>query len=88
MEIGTTKLSSKGQIIIPKSMRDKFNPGDKLVVMSKDGRLIIKKADKLDENFSEDLEFAKRTEEAYKRVEKGEYISVDSGNLFEEMAKW
>ena len=83
-----TKLSSKGQIIIPQSMRKKFNPGDKLAVISQDGRLIIKKADKLDENFREDLEFAKRTEEAYKRVENWQYISVDSENLFEEMEKW
>ncbi len=36
----------------------------------------------------EDLEFAKRTEEAHNRIEKGEYISVDSENLFEEMEKW
>ncbi len=33
-------------------------------------------------------EFAKRTEEAYKRIEAGEYISVDSKDVVEEMAKW
>ena len=34
------------------------------------------------------LEFARRTEEAYKIIEAGEYISIDSENLFEEMMKW
>ena len=69
-------------------MRKNFEPEEKLVIMNQDGRIIIKKASNLDENFKEDLEFAKRTEEAYKRVERGEYISVDSENLFEEMGKW
>ena len=68
-------------------MRKKFKLGEKLIVINQGGSLIIKKASKLDENFSEDLEFAKRTEEAYKRVERGEYISTDSENLFEEMEK-
>ena len=36
----------------------------------------------------EDLEFAKRTEEAYKRIEAGEFIGVDSENLEKEMMKW
>jgi len=36
----------------------------------------------------EDFEFARRTEEAYKRIEAGEFISVNSENLFEEMNKW
>jgi|AP95_1055475.scaffolds.fasta_scaffold122059_2 hypothetical protein len=40
------------------------------------------------EELKDDLEFARRTEEALDRVEKGEYISVDSQNLEEEMAKW
>ena len=40
------------------------------------------------EELKEDLEFARKTEEAYDRIEKGEYISVDSDNLAEEMRKW
>lgn len=35
-----------------------------------------------------DLEFSRRTEEAYTRIESGEYIDVRSENLEEEMKKW
>jgi len=42
----------------------------------------------LKEFLNEDLEFFQRSEEALKRVEAGEFISVDSENLFEEMNKW
>jgi hypothetical protein len=40
------------------------------------------------EEILEDLEFAKRTEAAYRRIENGEGIKVDSENLIEEMVKW
>ena len=35
-----------------------------------------------------DLEFSRRTEEAFNRIESEEYISMDSGDLAEEMKKW
>jgi len=87
-EISITKMSSKGQVVIPQEMRKGIKEGDKLVIIQNQGKLILKKATDIDENFQEDLEFAKRTEEAYKRIEAGEFISVDSENLFEEMDKW
>jgi AbrB family looped-hinge helix DNA binding protein len=87
-EIGITKMSSKGQIVIPKEMRSNIKEGEKLLIIQGDGSLILKKANKMDQQFKEDLEFSKRTEEAYKRIERGEFISVDSENLVEEMMKW
>jgi len=87
-KIDITKLSSKGQVVIPAEMRKNLKVGDKLIVIENNGQIILKKADDFDKNIEEDLEFAKRTEEAYKRIEAGEYISVDSDNLFEEMQKW
>ncbi|MDP2672538.1 MAG: AbrB/MazE/SpoVT family DNA-binding domain-containing protein [Nanoarchaeota archaeon] len=88
MEIEITKLSSKGQIVIPISMRKGFDEGEKIVLIKADDKIILKKASKMDEQFSEDIEFARRTEEARKRIETGKYISVDSKNLVEEMMKW
>ena len=81
-------MSSKGQVVIPQEMRANFKEGEKILVIQGGDKLILKKATDLDENLKEDLEFAKRTEEAWKRIEKGEFISVDSENLFEEMSKW
>ena len=88
VQIDITKLSSKGQIVIPLDLRKGFKEGEKIIVIRKGDSILLKKAGKLDENFKEDLEFARRTEEAYKRIEAGEYISVDSENLFKEMMKW
>ena len=86
--ISITRMSSKGQIVIPLDMRAGIKEGEKLVIIEGNGKLILKKVSEVDKNFQEDLEFAQRTEEALKRVEAGEFISVESENLFEEMNKW
>ena len=88
VEIEITRLSSKGQVVIPIEMRKGFKEGEKLVIIKTGDKIIIKKASGMDEQFKEDIEFAKRTDEARKRIEAGEYISVNSENLFEEMMKW
>ena len=88
VEIEIAKLSSKGQIVIPSSMRKGFEEGEKIILIKANDKIILKKASKMDEQFSEDIEFAKRTEEAKKRIEAGRYLSVDSENLAEEMMKW
>ena len=86
--ISVTRMSSKGQIVIPVSMRKNLKVGDDILIIQDDERIILKKSDKLAEQMKEDLEFARRTEEAYKRIEAGEFVSIDSKNLEEEMNKW
>jgi len=88
VNIGVTKMSSKGQIVIPSEMRKGLKEGDEFLIIKDEDRIILKKGEKLTEQMKEDLEFAKRTEEAWKRIEAGEFISLDSENLEEEMMKW
>ena len=88
VSIGTTRVSSKGQIVIPSNMRENLKEGEELIIIKDDERFILKKVKNLAKDIKEDLEFARRTEEAYKRIESGGYISVDSENLLEEMEKW
>ncbi len=45
-EVATTKLSSKGQIVIPVSMRRDFSVGEDLVIIKEGDDLIIKKQKK------------------------------------------
>ncbi|MEX0920291.1 MAG: hypothetical protein WDZ69_01770 [Candidatus Pacearchaeota archaeon] len=40
------------------------------------------------EQFAEDLEFARRTEEARERIENGEGIRMDFDEFIEEAEKW
>ena len=71
IDIAVTKLSSKGQVVIPL--------GD---------QLILKKASDLGKNFEEDPTFAKRTEDALKRYEKGLYKEMNARDFAAEIEEW
>jgi AbrB family looped-hinge helix DNA binding protein len=88
MDIAITKMSSKGQIVIPVEMRKSFQEGDKILLIQTDEQLIMKKASTLDKALTSDLEFARRTEEAWKRIEEGKGIRMDFDDFLKEMKKW
>ncbi|MEK6915725.1 MAG: AbrB/MazE/SpoVT family DNA-binding domain-containing protein [Nanoarchaeota archaeon] len=44
MQIDTTKMSSRGQVVIPLDMRKDIKEGDKLIVIRNGDDLIIKKS--------------------------------------------
>jgi len=87
-QIGITRMSSKGQLVIPLDMRKGLEEGDKFVIIRNNNQIILKKEKDFQKNIVEDLEFAQRTEAAYKRIAAGKFISIDSENLLEEMNKW
>lgn len=87
-EIAITRISSKGQVVIPQEMRKDLKEGDKLVVIKNNGQIILKKADKFSETLKEDLEFAKRTEEAWKRYESGQFKEMEFDDFIKEVKKW
>ncbi|HUS51146.1 MAG TPA: AbrB/MazE/SpoVT family DNA-binding domain-containing protein [Candidatus Paceibacterota bacterium] len=44
MIIDTTKMSSRGQVVIPMDMREDIKEGDKLIIIRKDNEIILKKS--------------------------------------------
>ncbi|MFA5020143.1 MAG: AbrB/MazE/SpoVT family DNA-binding domain-containing protein [Candidatus Pacearchaeota archaeon] len=73
--IGLTRISSKGQIVIPSELRGDLKEGEELLIIKDEGRIILRKVGVLTEKMKEDLEFAKRTEEAWQQIDNGNCIS-------------
>lgn len=88
MEIAITKISSKGQVVIPAEMRKNLNEGDKLIVIQNKDQIIMKKASDLDEEFQEEFEFARQTESAYQKLKKGKGTRMDFDEFLEELREW
>ncbi|MEK6963420.1 MAG: AbrB/MazE/SpoVT family DNA-binding domain-containing protein [Nanoarchaeota archaeon] len=86
--IAITKMSSKGQVVIPSKMRKYFKEGEELVIIENGKQLIMKKAKDFSKNLKEDLEFARRTEEAWKRYDRGEFVEMDFDEFLKEVKKW
>jgi AbrB family looped-hinge helix DNA binding protein len=88
MDFAITKMSSKGQVVIPADMRFGINEGDKLLLIKDQGNIIIKNAKELRNSLKEDLIFAKRTEAAWKSYERGEFTEMDYDEFLKEIKKW
>ncbi|HEC82413.1 MAG TPA: AbrB/MazE/SpoVT family DNA-binding domain-containing protein [Thermoplasmatales archaeon] len=88
VEIDITKMSSKGQIVIPAEIRKYFSKGEKFIIMKEGNLIILKSTRNMDKNFEEDLEFAKRTEEAFRKYERGEFKEVDDKKFLEMLEEW
>jgi AbrB family looped-hinge helix DNA binding protein len=73
------KVSSKGQIIIPKDVRERLGvrTGEKLLVLSRDGEILLRKTEKISIQ-----EIAERIE---KRTRKE---NVDVDKLLDEAVQW
>ena len=87
-DISITTMSSKGQIVIPRDMREGLKEGDKLVVIKSGNKFILKSVKDFDENIVDDIRFAERTEEALERYEKGKFKKMSGDEFLEELDKW
>ena len=84
-----TRMSSKGQIVIPKDIREKMKvkTGSVFAMTTYNGDMIVLK--KLDTKMKpEDLRTLELLEEAWKEIEKGRYRKMTKKEFLEELDKW
>ena len=76
MQIDTTKMSSRGQVVIPLGMRKDIKEGDKLIVIRRDNEIVLKKSIPetalLSEKSLAEAWSSKEDEEAFSYLQKNE----------------
>ena len=87
IEIAITKMSSKGQVVIPVEMRKDFKEGEKLAVIKDHEQIVLKKAHYLDKKLKGDLEFSRRIREAWKRYDEGKFKSASAEEFLKMLEK-
>ena len=88
MELDITRISSKGQVVIPQEMRTHLKEGEKLVVIQSGKQIILERVKDFGEKIVEDIEFAKRTEQAWKEYERGEFIEMEYNEFLKKLKEW
>ena len=87
-EMGFTKASSKGQVVIPTRTRKRLNvkEGSVFAVAADRGVIILKKAES--GLSAQDLKSMKLVEEAWKDIEEGRYGVLSKEAFFNELKEW
>ncbi|MCK5624292.1 AbrB/MazE/SpoVT family DNA-binding domain-containing protein [Candidatus Pacearchaeota archaeon] len=83
MEI--TKLSTKGQIVIPENLRKNFQEGTAFNVVQQNDLIILKPVKGLT---NEELKEMKELERIWKDIDKGKGTTVDVEDFIKEMENW
>ena len=88
MDVAITRMSSKGQIVIPASMRADIPEGERLIIIRDGERYILKPLSELEPALKEDLLFAEKTEQAFEEYRKGTFTKKTAHEFSDELASW
>ena len=85
MEYAIAKVSTKGQIVIPISLRENIHCGDEFLMVKDEGRFILKSMKSLATKLKEDLIFAERVEKAWQEYDKGKFETKTKDEFLKEL---
>jgi AbrB family looped-hinge helix DNA binding protein len=85
MEFAITKMSTKGQIVIPSSLRKNISTGDEFLMVKDDERIILKSMSGLASDLKDDLVFAERVEKAWQDYDKGKFKAKSKDDFLKEL---
>ena len=89
VSISVSKISSKGQIVLPKSIREKFGVNDEVVFIQRGDDIVLKKSS----DIIEDLEYAQFVKNSFETLKEYEnfpesFNSMDKEIFLSELKKW
>ena len=88
MDVAITRMSSKGQVVIPASMRTDLPEREKILIIKDGERIILKPLSEIEPAVREDILFAEKTEQALKEYSRGKFRKRKAGDFIDEMKSW
>jgi AbrB family looped-hinge helix DNA binding protein len=88
MDVAITRMSSKGQVVIPASMRTDLPEGEKILIIREGKRIILKPLTDIEPALREDILFAEKTETAFGEYSKGNFTKKKAGDFIKKMDSW
>ena len=85
MEFAIAKISTKGQIVIPSTLRGNIKVGDEFLIIKDENRIVLKNIKDIAKDLKEDLVFARRVEKAWQDYDKGKFTSKSKDDFLKEL---
>ncbi len=80
-----TKLSSKGQVVIPEKIREDMKVGTPFIVTKKGNLIILKEVKGLTEEEKKEM---KELDKIWKDIDEGKCVTLSEEEFFKEMDSW
>ena len=90
MDIELVKISSRGQFVLPLSMRkkNKIEEGEKLMIIDEDGTIVIKPLKKMNEDIEDEIYMMKRAARGWKEIREGKSRKMKKADFLKELSSW
>ena len=85
MEFAIAKVSTKGQIVIPNSLRTNIRTGDEFLIVKDYSRMIFKNIKDVAQDLKDDLIFAERVEKAWRDYDNGKFETKSKDDFLKEL---
>jgi len=85
MKYAIAKVSTKGQIVIPSSLRKGITTGDEFLMVKDNERIVIKNMKDVAKDLKDDLLFAEKVERAWQDYDKGKFIKKSKEDFLKEL---
>lgn len=88
MDFAIATISTKGQLVIPSSLRSDLKAGEQVLIVKDEERYVVKKMSDVAMDIQDDLLFAKRADEAYDRLLSSKQKGLTMKEFLQEASKW
>ncbi|MBS3069678.1 AbrB/MazE/SpoVT family DNA-binding domain-containing protein [Candidatus Micrarchaeota archaeon] len=90
MDIELVKISSRGQFVLPLSMRKrlKISQGERFMVVEDMGSIVLKPLKSLKNSIEEELYLMEEAAKGWKEIKKGKVTSMSKEKFLKELSEW
>ena len=90
MDVEVVRMSSKGQIVVPLSLRRKFklSKGEKLILVEEGGMIVVRPVKSLGNDVAEEIHAARRAAAGWKQIKAGNSERMSKAEFLRRLSKW
>ena len=90
MDVEIVRISSKGQFVLPLSIRKKFkiNKGEKLMVVENEGTVVMRPIKQMGADVDDEIYMMQRAARAWDEIEKGSFKKMPKTKFLKELETW
>jgi len=90
MDIAVVTVSSRGQLVLPLSMRKKHNikRGGRMMLVDSGGSIVARPVEKMGEDIEDELYMMGRAARGWEEIDAGRARKMKKADFLKEMSKW